>query len=154
MRKLILIFLIFIPLFFLQQKDHFIPGDVNMAIPQGQLVSPIPLSRNCLLALYENNYEKYKEKPKNTIHLPVQNYKDNASRCDNLAVRECLATPTCGWLSERNGKNGRCLRGTPIGPLNPKHLQHAEDTHRANVTLDVWKYSHVNPWATNKLPNV
>jgi len=74
-------------------------------------------------------------------------YPQRKSRCDRLNMRDCLATPSCGWLVNRGGELGRCVRGTPIGPANPRDIPDPEDAIRGNITLDMWKYSHPNPWA-------
>jgi hypothetical protein len=141
-----------------------IPGDVNMCTPPGQLTSEVPLSKRCLLSNYVNQCKHAKKVPVprdtegsvynfapynriESLNLTVPGYyPQRESRCDNLAVRECLAEPRCGWLTNRGGLYGRCVRGTPIGPANPRHIPDPEDAIRGNITLDNWKYAHPNPF--------
>jgi hypothetical protein len=121
-------------------------GGPDMKIPYGQTVSEVPLTKQCLLAKYAHSCQN-KLKPlaisKKPIHLKVEGtYPITKTRCDNLNIHQCLNTPTCGWLVDRTGKNGRCLAGTPIGPNNPKDIPDSEDSIRRNMT-DMWKYSRI-----------
>lgn len=79
-------------------------------------------------------------------------YPVRETRCDHLSMRECLNTPRCGWLTNRGGHFGRCLPGTPVGSLNPRHIPDAEDSIRKNITLDNWKYSY-SPFVPQFFPS-
>jgi hypothetical protein len=154
--------IIFIILFFYYfQIEHFNNSydQVDMSIPIGQITSAIPISKKCLL----DNY--YKSKCRSSPHFLNTNNKNNVydfkpfeqelknekestffTRCDSLKIKDCLATPSCGWLTNRNGVQGLCLQGTPSGPNNPKYIPDAEDSSKKNITLNSWKFSNPNPW--------
>lgn len=170
-----------------KNKEHFgsakdccgIPGEVNMCIPPGQIVSEVPISRDCLLESYRlsckkskpvddrtnNNVYDYKPfhdiewsynkpgGPENSNLVVPGRYPIRKTRCDDLPVHKCLTTPGCGWLVNKGGDLGRCLPGTPIGPLNPLHIPDAEDAKRKNITLDNWKYAHPNPFIKQFFPS-
>lgn len=144
-----LILFLYILLLFLNLTLTYENFKIDMSVPSGQTVSTEPLSKKCLLSKYTRSCDqKIRDirKPK-FKNLKIKDfYPVRESRCDYLDIRDCLVTPTCGWLTNRGGELGRCVRGTPIGPLNPRDIPDPEDSLRNNISLDMWKYSHPNPW--------
>jgi hypothetical protein len=118
---------------------------------QSQIISEIPLTKNCLLSKYYSIQNTPKKNIKEiNLHVPGY-YPRETSRCDNLSVNKCLLTHGCGWLSEPGNKDlsfyGRCYPGTPIGPLNPKLYPNVEDSEKRNL-IDQWKYANPNPFVS------
>lgn len=141
------------------------PIETFLSSPPGQVVSEVPLSDSCLLDMYlssccgkeKKSINKRKNKGKHTINLTVPGfYPRQDSRCYHLSIRDCLATPGCGWLAESGDMglsttdsfhhHGQCYPGTPIGPIYPRLQPIAEDSQRKNIQLDRWKYAHPNPF--------
>lgn len=144
------------------------PGDVDMSVPEGQVSSWEPMSRSCLLNRYVAQCNKpgarrfpaqfvnsgqsgdpvYQRDSKFDNLVVPGRYPVRRSRCNNLSYFQCLETPTCGWLLDRSSKTmrGRCVSGTPVGPLNPVHAPDAEDAVRNNISLHDWQFSNPNPF--------
>jgi hypothetical protein len=150
-------------------------GDqIDMSYPAGQTVSVNPLSKECLLNKYIticSDHKRQKAKEQGKPYPPIENvydylpflqeervqelqaaqydrnaHKEWKNQCSNLNFHSCIVEPRCGWLSDRGGHNGRCLPGTPIGPLNPRDQPTPEEGTHRNTQMDQWVYSHPNPW--------
>lgn len=70
-----------------------------------------------------------------------ENYYTYNNHCMKLNYKECLNKPRCGWLRDRPPSKGRCVIGTPKGPLNPRLLSETEEGYYKNRELDFWTYS-------------
>lgn len=73
-----------------------------------------------------------------------ENYYTYNNHCQNLNYKECLDKPKCGWLKDRMPAKGRCVVGSPEGPLDPRLLPEAEEGYYKNRQIDFWTYSRAN----------